>query len=136
MSQNSVRIPASLNEEDVFLSYGPIKLSMRQLCVATGGLFVWFGVAKYFLMPLTHLTMFPALLGTVWVAAIFFALAFVKVQQRPIDQWIGDKLNFQFGTRTYVLRESGASRNSLEADMYSDDALDAMLESVERTKAY
>lgn len=132
-----IRIPASLNDEDVFLSWGPIKLSMRQLATATAGVFLWIGVAKYMIMPLLSFTLLPALLATSWILAIFMALAFVKIRQRPIDQWIGEKINFLFSPQTFVLQEQKEDRRTeLESDLYRDEDLDSMLETLPRTRSF
>lgn len=133
---NRIRIPAGLNDEDVFLSWGPIKLSMRQLVTATGGGFLWFGSAKYFVMPIIGLTLFPAMLMTVWVMVMFLILAFIKVNKRPIDVWIGEKISFVFSPRTYILRDNANGNTQVDSDMYSDDDLDSMMTHVDRSRAY
>jgi len=124
---NRVRIPSDLNEEDVFFSAGPIKLSIRQLTVVGLTMVVWYCAAKYALAGLLGLNMIFAMIACSWILAAGLAVAFVKIASRPIDMWIGDKISFIMGARTFVMREDNIYGN-LEADLDDDQDMQALLE--------
>jgi len=130
-----IRIPADLNEEDVFFSWGPIKMSMRQVVTSMGGIFLWVGVAKYFFAPLFGFSTFFAMFACGWIPVIGMALAFIKIRSRPIDVWVGQKLSFVFRPRTYILREPNSGHHtSVDTHGFSDDDIDVMLDYMERPK--
>jgi len=122
-----VRIPADLNEEDVFFSMGPIKMSIRQLLLVFGALIIWYLVANYILTAIVGITLIFSLIATIWIPAIGGCLAFVKVSGRPIDIWIAEKLAFTFSARTYVMRDQ-SSGSGIEADLEHDADMQALLD--------
>lgn len=122
-----VRIPSDLNEEDVFFSLGPIKMSIRQLLLVIGGFVIWYMVANYFLTGLIGINIFFAMVATLWIPLIGLSLAFVKVAGRPLDVWIAEKLAFTFGPRTYIMKDP-KSGSGVEANLDSDDDIQALLD--------
>lgn len=121
-----VRIPSDLNEEDVFFSLGPIKMSIRQLLILFGGAIVWYIVSEYFLGAL-GINMLFALIATVWIPLGALAFAFMKIAGRPLDVWIAEKLAFTFGARTYVMKDPEAGRG-IEARLDKDEDMEALLD--------
>jgi len=121
-----VRIPADLNEEDVFFSLGPLKMSIRQLLLVFGSAMIWYLSARYFLGWI-GLTLPFAMLATIWIPLIGFAFAFAKMAGRPLDVWIAEKLAFVFGARTYVMRDP-KSGQGIEADLERDQDMDALMD--------
>jgi hypothetical protein len=122
-----VRIPADLNEEDVFFSLGPVKLSIRQLLLLMGSVLVWYLVGRYMISNVFGITLIFAMLVTVWIPGVGFAFAFVKVAGRPLDVWIAEKLSFTFGARTYVMKDPAAG-NGVDADLDQDDDMQSLLD--------
>lgn len=126
-SMSRVRIPSDLNEEDVFFSAGPVKLSIRQLTVLAASAAVWYCVAKVFLVGLLGITTLFALIACSWILIIGVALAFAKIGHRPLDVWIGDKISFVMSARTYTMREEDAY-GDLDANLEEDHDIQALLE--------
>ena len=124
----NVRIPTDLTGEDVFFSWGPIHLSLRQVILLVGGVAIWYGSAAYFLQPLFGLNLIFALFANSWILALAFSLAFVKVRGKTVDVWVAEKLTFAFSPRIYEMRDPYSTRQGLNADLYRDDDIDALLE--------
>lgn len=122
-----VRIPASLNEPDIFLSIGPLKMSMRQLVTTFGCIFMWVGLSSY-MLPSIGLGGFLAYAGTFWLPLAGVAFSFVKIRGRPLDMWLGLKFSFIFGPRTFILRRPRSDRAMSQSNLeITDDDLDAMI---------
>ena len=124
---NRVRIPADLNEEDVFFSFGPIKMSIRQLLLVACGFIIWFMIGKYLLASALGMSVFFAMLATFWIPLIGLSFAFVKVAGRPLDVWIAEKLAFTFGARTYVMKDPKAGQG-IDANLDKDADIEALLD--------
>lgn len=122
-----VRIPSDLNEEDVFFSLGPIKLSIRQLLLVIGSILIWYMVSQYLITGVFGLTMIFSLMTTCWIPLSGATLAFVRVAGRPIDIWIAEKLAYTFGPRTYLMRDVKAGRG-VQADLDRDSDIEALLD--------
>lgn len=111
------RIPASLNEESVFISASEIKLSPRQLVIlllAGGG---WFVVSAFF-SSLLHINQFFMMFFFSWILIGGLAMAFMKVDGKKLDEWLGEKWSFEFSPKTYVLKDEG---NSIESEYLVED---------------
>ena len=106
------RIPASLNEESVFISISELKLSMRQLMLILFGGVLWFGIAT-FISNLFHINQFFALLAFSWILLGSFAFAFIRVDGKKLDEYLGEKLAYEFGPKTYVLKEEDPIEDQL-----------------------
>lgn len=121
-----VRIPSDLNEEDVFFSFGPIKMSIRQLLLIFGGVILWYLAGKYILGAIGIGLAF-GMIASVWIPLVAFAFAFVQVAGRPLDVWIAEKLAFTFGARTYVMRAPDA-KSGIDANLDRDEDMEALLD--------
>src|SRR5208283_3269054 len=94
------RIPASLNEEDVFTMH----MSMRQLViVVVSGLF-WFGAGE-FSASIIGINMVLTMIFFSWIFFGGIALAFVKIDGRKLDEYLGEKFNFELNPKTYILKD-------------------------------
>lgn len=122
-----VRIPSDLNEEDVFFSAGPVKLSIRQLTVIGASAALWYCVAQVVLVGMIGLTTIFALIACSWILLLGLAIAFLKIGHRPLDVWIGDKISFIMSARTYTMREED-TYGDLHADLEEDKDIQALLE--------
>lgn len=122
-----VRIPADLNEEDVFFSLGPIKLSIRQLTILGLTLVIWYLVSAKLVAGLLGINTAFAMIACSWILIGGLSLCFVKIGHRPIDVWVGDKISFIMGARTFVMREDGDGRD-LQASLEEDQDMNALLE--------
>ncbi len=96
------RIPASLNEEVIFLALGPIKLPMREMLAFAGGLSLWYMIGKIvgiqlFGGQLFGLLLFSPILYATWV------IGKKKKDGKPFEQWLADKVVFAFESRQYTL---------------------------------
>lgn len=123
-----VRIPAALNDEDVFFSFGPVKMSLRQLSTVGFCFILWYGLGNQ-ILPGMGLSGLFAFIATIWLPILGIAISFVKIKGRPLDMWIGFKFTFMFGPRTYLLRKPNKDGSPLRkpGDM-SDDDLQAMID--------
>jgi hypothetical protein len=122
-----VRIPADLNEEDVFFSMGPVKLSIRQLTIIGLTLVIWYVVAAKLVAGLIGINTIFAMIACSWILIVGLALCFAKIGHRPIDVWIGDKISFIMGARTFVMREDNHG-GDLQANLSEDQDMNALLE--------
>lgn len=128
MDNTRVKIPASLNDEDVFLSWGPVRMSMRQVVTILAGLFGWIGIAKYFVMPLLGFSLIFSMVACAWLPILAIAFAFVKVRQRPLENWLGDKISFHWSARTFILSNANVENQTIQdSDLYSDRDIQALL---------
>lgn len=121
-----MRIPSDLNEEDVFFSLGPIKMSLRQLILIFATVIVWYLAGKY-ILGIFGINLLFGMIATLWIPAVGLSFAFVTVAGRPLDIWIAEKLAFTFGARTYIMRDSKTSRGS-EANLERDEDMEALLD--------
>lgn len=110
-------VPADLNTEDEWV----FNLSLRQLILIGGSLVFWFGTAQVVLNSMLGLNMMFAMLGTVWIPILGGALAFVTISGRPLDLWVGQKLAFLYGKRTYLLTHRPQDRKVLDRDLDAPD---------------
>ena len=122
-----VRIPADLNEEDVFFSMGPVKLSIRQLTILAVTIILWYVVSAKLVAGIIGINTVFAMIACSWILIAGLALCFVKIGHRPIDVWIGDKISFIMGARTFVMREDGHG-GDLQANLEQDQDMNALLE--------
>ena len=94
------RIPASLNEEDIFT----LHMSIRQLVTVLIGFFVWF-VVSTFTSGVLGVNSLWTMLFFSWIFMSGIALALVKIDGKKLDEYLGEKLKFEFGPKTYILKE-------------------------------
>lgn len=93
------RIPASLNEEDIFT----LHMSIRQLVTVIVGFFVWF-VVSTFTSSLLGINSLLTMLFFSWIFMAGIALAMVKIDGRKLDEYLGEKLKFELSPKTYILQ--------------------------------
>jgi hypothetical protein len=96
------RIPASLNEEDLFLSLGPIKLSMREMLAFAIGLSTWYMVGKIIGVQIFGAQLFGLILLSP-VLYVTWVIGKKKKEGKPFEQWLADKIVFSFESRQYTL---------------------------------
>jgi hypothetical protein len=96
------RIPASLNEEDVFT----LHMSTRQLVIVVVGALLWFGAGS-FSASIIGVNMILTMIFFSWIFFGGLALAFMRVDGMKLDGYLGEKFNFELHPKTYILKEEG-----------------------------
>ena len=108
------RLPASLDEEDPFLSIAEIKLSLRQMLTLMISMMVWVFVSKITIMfiPIG----FVAYILWFWIiiTGVFFAL--YKKDGRPYEEYLSQKMVFLVSERYFILKDSRASKDKRGVD--------------------
>lgn len=123
-----VRIPTDLNEEDHIFSWGPVKLSLRQLLILAFGVLLWYGAADMMLRPIFGLNLAFGMLACSWIMVISLILTFASVRGRPVDVWFAEKIAFHFGARTFVLKDPNHRGTGVQADLERDEDMEALLD--------
>lgn len=130
-----VHIPADLNGKDTFLPLGPFSLSLPQVVILLGSIFLWWGVAKYFLAAPFGLAEGFGMIATCWIPGLSIAFAFGRVRGRPLDMWVSEKVSFHFQPRTFVLKDSKQQLDrSGSVDMYNDRDVEDMIRRLDRPR--
>jgi hypothetical protein len=109
------KLPTHIDDEDVILAVGPIRLSLRQILLILMGFVAWI-IARSMttaLMPISGL--FAGLLW-IWLLIAAVAFALVKRDGRPLEEWLTRWLTWKTSPQRYILRESKKSRRAKDVE--------------------
>jgi hypothetical protein len=114
------KLPAQTDDEDILLSAGPIRWSLRQILMMLSGFVAWFIACAITTAILPINSLFAYVLWS-WILVVSAVLALVKRDGRPLEEWITRWLTWKTSPQKYILKDPNARVKPHTPQRWSDD---------------